>query len=176
MAIKTTIARGANGLPKNTRKAVKPHAIFQVMKDGRPTGPLFANIGYSPSMGRFYSVALQGAKTGKNGALFGSSKGASNVTLVGTFEFELDLYRPGKTIGTSRNRLEGGDVFQVPGSAEANARKGYKPPLYVHLGTIANGKKVLSYNLNTKKIAIGSKLVGKVTKVGEATIAKTLVA
>lgn len=172
MGIRYGITRANNGTPKMTRAKAPVHSLFQLVKNGRPTGSVFANLGYGEKLRKFFSIGNK--KGSKEGVLFGSATGTSEVALVGNFNFEVDLLRPSQVTTVLRSSLKSGDVFQVPGSR--TAKRGAKPPMYVHLGPVADDRKVLSYNLNTKKLAIGTALRKKVAKVGEVAIATQMAA
>lgn len=173
--MKTTISRANNGLPKNTRGKLAPHVLFQVMKNGRTTGEIYANLGFSERLGRFFSVG-KSVKKNSEGELFSTDNGKSAVAVVGHFEFQADFFRPSQVKTVTRGSLKSGDLFQVPASRQAQRTRGYKPPVYVALGSVDHDRKVLSYNINTKKLAVGVKLNGHVSKVGTASITKTQVA
>lgn len=156
-----------NVIPTAARKDVKVNEIFQSLDaNGKPTGDKFVHFGYGDHLAKFFSVAITG---NKNGALCGSPDGRRIVAVVGVATLEVIFLRKGTEVKTTRTRLEPGDVFQVP--QPKAERKGAKPSLYVHLGMVNNDRWTLSYNLNTKKLAIGTKLNGAVRKVGDINVA-----
>lgn len=165
------INRAKAQVPVLTRAALKPNSIFQYMKDGKASGDHFANFGKGDKLSKFFSIALEGKNEGK---LCSSSKGTQPVALTGTWEVEVDLVAKGREKKVARNTLTSGDVFQVPGSKLA--KKTGKPSLYVHLGHVDNDRKVLSFNLNTKALCIGTKLNGSVAKTGNTNVITTMAA
>lgn len=169
----SSISRANNGLPKMTRSKVKPHQLFQLVKNGKASGTVFANLGHSRSLGRDFSIAVKSAKANKAGLLYGSNtrnKGTSEVAVVGSFQFEATFFKPNQVRTVRRGTLEAGDIFQVPTSRKAKNDRYHKPPMYVALGKVDDNHRVLSYNLNTKDLAVGRKLNGSVAKVGTADI------
>lgn len=153
-------------LPATLRSTVPANALFQFVdkKTGKPTGDTYANFGKADNLGKHFSLAMTGKK---KGLLCGTAKDSA-VALVGTFEFDVALLQKANVVKTSRDAVVSGDVFQVPTSREV--KDGQKPSLYIHLGTVNNGRGLLSYNVNTKKLAVGTKLNGLVAKVGDVTI------
>lgn len=166
----TIMNRSKNVLPASRRSTVKANALFQFVdtKTGKPTGDTYANFGKGDTLGKYFSLAMTGKK---KGLLCGTAKDSATFT-VGVFEFDVALLQKSKVVKTSRGALQSGDVFQVPGSAEAKG--GQKPSLYIHLGPVNKGRGLLSYNINTKTLAVGTKLNGVVAKVGDVTINQTL--
>ncbi len=138
---------------------------------------MFANLGRSDRLGRDYSIAVEGARATKVGVLHGADAGSNTeVAIVGAFDFKATLLAPRDFSTLQRNHLSDGDVFQVPNSRQANNNRHHKPPMYVALGVVDDDTKVLSLNLNTKKLAIGTNLRGKVCRVGTVKIATNLAA
>lgn len=168
----TIIQKSTGKVPTVTRATVPVFALFRnVGKDGKATGATFANYGKGDKLGRYFSVATDGDK---RGALSGSDNGSRSVVIVGQFTVEAVLGDAREHVETSRSNVTAGDVFQVPMSKHGKTTG--KPCLYMHLGTVANDTKVLSFNLNTNKLAIGTKLTGAVKKVGDSTIASAVAA
>jgi len=153
-------------VPTATRHSVPVNALFRYLdRYGKPTGAIFANLGFGDNLGRYFSVAVDGDK---KGSLSGGSNGSKPVQLLGTFTVEAKLAAARDHREVSRSSLTPGDVFQVPNSKQAK-RTG-KPALFMHLGAVADDTKVLSWDLNTRRLAIGTKLNGRVKKVGDIAI------
>jgi hypothetical protein len=170
MAI-TQIKRSTGKLPAARRSTVTANQLFQYVNSqtGKADGTIYAHFGYGDSLGKFFSVALTGVK---EGTLCGSPNNRE-VSIVGSYEYQVAFLPKSKITVNRRDALQAGDVFQVPNSAEAKLTG--KPSLYIHLGRVDSDRRVLAFNLNTKKLAVGSKMNGAVQKVGDINIATHIV-
>lgn len=168
----TIIQKSTGRVPTSTRADVPVFALFRYTDTaGKAKGATFANYGKGDKLGKYFSVATDGDK---RGSLSSNANGSKPVVIVGSFTVEAYLAATKDHSTVSRSAISAGDVFQVPLSRHAKATG--KPALYLNLGNVANDTKTLSFNLNTNKLAIGTKLTGAVKRVGDSAIASAVAA